>query len=69
VQWDPKILAKDSSQYLSEVRAEGKKVVWPTIVETRVGTIGVLMLVAFFAVLLGVVDFTLSKLMQLLLPS
>ncbi len=60
---------QDASQYLEEVRGEAKKVVWPSLVETRVGTIGVLVLVAFFAVLLGVVDFTFSKLMQLLLPS
>lgn len=60
---------QDASQYLDEVRAEGKKVVWPSLVETRVGTIGVVVLVAFFAVLLGLVDFTLSKLMQLFLPS
>ncbi len=60
---------QDASQYLEEVRAESKKVVWPSLVETRVGTIGVVVLVAFFAVLLGLVDFTLSKLMQLLLPS
>lgn len=65
----PQGWVQDASQYLEEVRAEAKKVVWPSLVETRIGTIGVLVLVAFFAVVLGLVDFTLSKLMQLLLPS
>lgn len=66
---DPRSWIQETSQYFEEVRAEGKKVVWPSFVETRIGTIGVVVLVAFFAVLLGLVDFTLSKLMQLLLPS
>jgi len=54
-------------QYLHESRLELKKVVWPTRKEVIATTIAVLALVSVMCLYLGLVDFGLSKLMQLIL--
>ena len=55
------------SQYLRESRLELKKVVWPTRKEVLATTLAVLALVSVMCLYLGLVNFGLSKLMQLIL--
>ena len=54
-----------SMKYLREVRIEMSKVVWPTWLELRGSTILVIILSAFFAVYIGVVDLILAFVWQL----
>ena len=53
--------------YVEDSRNELRKVSWPTLKETRSATFVVLGFVAVMAILLGVVDLVLSKLVQLIL--
>ena len=53
--------------YVQEVIFEFKKVSWPAWGELKGSTIVVLLLTLFFAVLLFVTDFILSRLMSLIL--
>ena len=53
--------------YVEDSRNELRKVSWPTLKETRSATFVVLGFVAVMALLLGIVDFVLAKLMQLIL--
>ena len=53
--------------YVEDSRNELRKISWPTIKETRSATLVVLGFVAVMALLLGVVDLALSKLVQLIL--
>jgi preprotein translocase subunit SecE len=55
--------------FLEEVRAEVRKVTWPSQQEYTYGTIGVIVIVALLTLVLGVVDFSLAKLIQLVMPS
>jgi preprotein translocase subunit SecE len=55
------------TQFLQEVVAELRKVVWPSWTETRAATIVVLVLVALVSAFLGLVDFTLSQIVERLL--
>ncbi len=57
-----------SRTFLEEVRAELRKVTWPSRQEYVGGTIGVLMIVSILTVVLGVVDFALAKVIQLVVP-
>ena len=57
------------SQFLSEVRAEYRKVTWPTQKEAMAGTIGVLVVVAVLTTGLSLVDLGLGQLIRLILPS
>ena len=54
-------------QFLQEVYGELRKVVWPNWKETRAATIVVLVLVALISAFLGLVDFTLSQVVERLL--
>jgi len=54
-----------SMKYLREVKSEMSKVVWPTWTELRGSTILVIILSAFFAVYIGVVDLILAFIWQL----
>ena len=54
-------------QYLRESRLELRKVVWPARKEVLATTLAVLALVAVMCLYLGLVDFGLTKLMQLIL--
>jgi preprotein translocase subunit SecE len=56
-----------TSQYVSEVHGEFNKVTWPPQAETLNGTVSVLIIVALIATYLGVVDFGLSRVMQMVL--
>jgi preprotein translocase subunit SecE len=53
--------------YVEDSRNELRKISWPTLKETRSATLVVLGFVAVMAILLGVVDLALSKLVQLIL--
>jgi preprotein translocase subunit SecE len=52
---------KDIVQFLSEVRIELNKVVWPKYDDWIGSTIIVLVLVLIFALFLGLIDFGFSK--------
>ena len=59
--------ADQSIQFFKEVWIELKKVHWPTWKETRAATIVVVVVVTVFAIFLGLMDFTLSHVVQRLL--
>jgi preprotein translocase subunit SecE len=52
-------------QYLIEVRSEFRKVTWPSQREYVGGTVGVVVIVAFLTVVLGLIDAGLAQVMQL----
>ena len=54
-------------QYLVEVRSEFKKITWPNQREYVGGTVGVVVIVAFLTVVLGLIDAGLAKVMELLI--
>jgi preprotein translocase subunit SecE len=56
-----------SVQFLREVRVELKKVTWPNRKQTAGSTVVVIILVFILAAFLGLVDFSLSKLVQVVL--
>jgi preprotein translocase subunit SecE len=56
-----------SREFLEEVRAELRKVTWPTQKEYVGGTIGVLVIVFVLTVFLGVEDLLLAKIIQLVI--
>ncbi len=55
---------KNVFQFVSEVKLELSRVVWPKLDEWIRATLVVMALVFIFAVYLGLVDFCLSKLVQ-----
>ena len=57
----------DARQYVHEVGVEYRKITWPPQREAAVGTVGVVVVVAIITVVLGVVDFGLSRIMQAVL--
>jgi len=68
VEWNPAIWIRDSRQYLIDVRSEFRKLTWPTQREYVGGTIGVIVIVAIIASVLGLIDVALSAVMQWILP-
>ena len=66
--WNPAIWYSESRQFLSEVRAEYRKVTWPSQKEAIAGTIGVVVLVVIMTAVLSSVDLILGQLIQLILP-
>ena len=69
MEWNLAVWYSESRQFLLEVRTEFRKVTWPTQKEAMAGTIGVLIVVAILTAALGLVDFGLSQLIRLILPS
>ena len=65
---NPAIWFSQSKQFLTEVRAEYRKVTWPSQKEAVAGTIGVVILVAIMTLVLSLVDVVLGKTIQLILP-
>jgi preprotein translocase subunit SecE len=59
---------QSTRQYFLDVRSELRKVTWPQRQEAVGGTIGVLVIVGVITLVLGVVDLTLAKLLELILP-
>ena len=53
--------------YVSEVQGEFNKITWPPQPEWVNGTVAVVVVVALIASFLGVVDFGLSRVMQMVL--
>ncbi len=66
---NPAVWYRESVQFLSEVRVEYRKVTWPTQKEAMAGTIGVLVVVVLLTTGLSIVDFSLGKLLSLVIPS
>jgi preprotein translocase subunit SecE len=60
--------AEQSREFIGEVQGEFKKVTWPTERETLAGTVSVVVVVSIIAVALGLVDYTLSTIMAVILP-
>ena len=58
---------KDARQYLTEVQGESRKITWPPQKEAIAGTLGVVVVVIIVSTVLGVIDFGLSRIMQLVL--
>ena len=68
MQLNPAVLFSDTRQFLAGVKAEFGKVTWPSKQEYVGGTIGVLIVVALFAVALGVIDIALTYAVKQLIP-
>jgi preprotein translocase subunit SecE len=64
---DPAALISDIRQYLVDVRSEFKKITWPNQREYVGGTVGVVIIVAFLTLVLGLIDAGLAKAMELLI--
>ncbi|MBY0400023.1 preprotein translocase subunit SecE [Myxococcota bacterium] len=60
-------LVERSLDYVREVRGEFDKITWPPQTEMVNGTIAVLVIVVVMATFLGIVDFGLSRVMQMVL--
>ena len=56
-----------SREYVTEVQGEFNKITWPPQAEWVNGTISVIIVVALIASFLGIVDFGLSRMMQVVL--
>jgi preprotein translocase subunit SecE len=56
-----------TTQYVVDVRAEFRKITWPTQREYVSGTIGVLVIVAFLTLVIGLFDVGLARIMKLFL--
>ena len=53
--------------YVTDVQGEFNKITWPPQAETLNGTVSVMVIVSLIATFLGVVDFGLSRVMQMVL--
>jgi preprotein translocase subunit SecE len=56
-----------SRHYVEEVQGEFNKVTWPPQAEMITGTVSVVVIVSLIATFLGVVDFGLSRMIQMVL--
>jgi len=54
--------------YALDVRSELRKVTWPQRKEAVAGTIGVIVIVAFVTLVLGLIDVGLAELVRWVLP-
>ena len=59
---------QSTRQYFLDVRSELRKVTWPQRQEAVGGTIGVLIIVGVITLVLGLVDLTLAKFIEWILP-
>ncbi|MDJ0786961.1 MAG: preprotein translocase subunit SecE [Myxococcota bacterium] len=66
--WNPAHWYRDGEQYLTEVRSEFRKIVWPSQREYTSGTIGVVIIVAFLTLILGLIDVGLAWVMEFIVP-
>ena len=64
---NPANWVKDSRAYLTEVQAEYKKITWPPQKEAINGTVGVVVVVFIVTLVLGLVDFGLSRVTSFLI--
>ena len=64
---NPLYWIRDAREYLAEVQVEWKKIHWPPQNEAMAGTVSVVVLVAIVTTVLGLVDYGLSMVMQVVL--
>ena len=64
--WNPAAWVEQARQYLTDVRAEFRKITWPNQREYVGGTVGVVIIVAFLSLVLGLIDAGLATVMELL---
>jgi preprotein translocase subunit SecE len=64
VQWNPAVWVRDFRQYVVEVRSEFRKITWPSQREYVGGTVGVVVIVAFLTLVLGLIDLGLGQIME-----
>ncbi len=62
-----KLIVDKALQFLSQAKAELKKVTWPTRKQTLASTAVVMVIVAIMAIYLGMVDFVLAKIVKWIL--
>jgi preprotein translocase subunit SecE len=66
IEWTGTMLGK-AKDFLSEVKVEVKKVIWPSRKEAVGGTMVVMVVVLIIAVFLGIIDTILSKIVEALI--
>jgi len=64
---NPAVWVSATRQYLIDVRSEFRKITWPNQREYVGGTVGVVVIVAFLTLVLGLIDAGLAKVMELLI--
>lgn len=62
-----KLLMDKAVQFLTQAKAELKKVTWPTRKQTLASTGVVMVIVAVMALYLGIIDLILAKLVKIIL--
>jgi preprotein translocase subunit SecE len=62
-----KLMMQKMMQFLSEAKAELKKVTWPAPKQTMASTAVVIVIVFIMAIYFGIIDFGLAKLIKLIL--
>ena len=62
--WNPAAWIVQARQYLIEVRSEFRKITWPNQREYVGGTVGVVIIVAFLTLVLGLIDAGLAAVME-----
>ena len=62
-----KLIMNKAIQFVSQAKAELKKVTWPTRKQTLASTGVVMVIVAIMALYLGIIDLILAKLVKLIL--
>jgi len=65
--WNPAAWIAQARQYLIDVRSEFRKITWPNQREYVGGTVGVVIIVAFLTLVLGLIDAGLAKVMELVI--
>jgi len=63
---NPAVWISATRQYLIDVRSEFRKITWPSQREYVGGTVGVVVIVAFLTVILGLIDAGLALVMEVL---
>ena len=61
---NPASLIAEGRQYLIEVRSEFRKITWPNQREYVGGTVGVVVIVVFLTLVLGLIDAGLTVVME-----
>ncbi|HIL81442.1 MAG TPA: preprotein translocase subunit SecE [Myxococcales bacterium] len=67
MEMNPAGWVRGTRDYIGDVQGEYQKITWPPQAEAVAGTIGVTAVVAVVTIVLGFVDFLLSRIMQYLL--
>jgi preprotein translocase subunit SecE len=62
-----KLILQKIIRFLSEAKAELKRVTWPTPKQTLASTVVVIVIVFIIAIFLGIIDYILAKLVKFIL--